>query len=541
MDARSYWNTFKGKTGQYWKHLPKQQREDLSAIEKDVIPFAAFPFEVAKAAATGDFGGAYRTAKAVPGHLNRSVDYLNKRTMSMRPYYSGFLQPGAGRRKSAPARLTKTQLAHAAVEAGRFWLSRKRKANTRPRGARPVKARRRVAPKKGVRWLQGRGTTGPKFRRPKKLKAPAAAKFGSIVEWDYGGQHATPGSQTLFIGHTTNTPNKVLQAVFMALIRKLYLKAGVPIKSFRDDVWNPFAADTSQHGNIYVEYKTHDQASGWVATTLNIVVSNDDTYLDLATRLFGAVRTVYTALDEEGQRTFELVDMFLSSGVVTTNNSFIEAKVELTGAKVNLMMSNRFKLQNISTAEQGVTGDHAHELVGHVEQNPMVGKCYETVGSNGFIPKIILDGSPLGVNVVTNNNTGLMEFESGDLGAKWQPDFNRPPSRFYFKNVKRMSPVGIGPGQIRQSSLSETKTIGLNALFKKYRGNMNSLNVQELSYLGRTRMYAFEKSMHTDSDNEPDMRVAWELHGYISCTISCHYQATAPSVLLESTTGTTDL
>lgn len=556
MDPRYLWRNFKGKTERYWKYAPKSVRDDLNVLESEVVPIAAYPAELSGQLGSGDFKGAWKTTKSLPGHFERANQHLINKLTGGKGNMNSLVPFGFGRPRKKVA-VTRSKAAtlrqlmmHPAVQ---NVLGRVAKGAIRRRASAPVARKygpvrkktlvRTFAKKRGsgYRQLVGRGTLAGKFKVPRFIRPSNATKFGSVLMWDRAGQHSVPGAECLYIGHSSLAPGRLVLSVFMTLVRKLFGKAGIPVRSFRDEVWNNYSVNTGEnYGSIYFEYRHRDATTGWTANILlGRAMVAEDTFISVAEACVTAFKTFYAALDEEAQRTLILTSCWYTSSV--SPQSLKHAKLILSSAMVNISMSSKLKIQNISTAEAGAVGDHAHELVGHVEQNPMVGKAYDTQSCNGFTPKMQLDGSP--PEFVADNDTGFFEAESGDaaIGSRYEADLKRPPSRFYFKKVSKVASVGINPGAIRYSQISSSKKVPLSRLFRILRGYLAGSGTNELAFYGYSRMFALEKAMHTDSAAEPAIRCAWECHGTVSTTMYCPSQCTAPAVLYDTTTGTGDL
>lgn len=526
------WRDFKRTTGGYWQYLPTGVRDVLHVIDQHVQPLARIPNRFVTQVTTGDYRGAYNSGVEFINHIKAIRQYNSRFNFGYYPNEQAALDDMSGkviprqRRRSDPVRYggNMGNMPDMFEPVHRFvneYVNRQRR--------------------KSRNVLSVHGSYGKRFKRPKKKKPAKLSMNGAMITWDFCAQHDTPGDQSVFLGHHTTPGRKLIKALTMCLVRKLFMKAGIAIGSFRDEVWNPFQTDVTSIGGIFYMYKWHDQTIGWTAQLgSGVTISNDQTYIDVAASLENAFRADYTALDEEAQRTFTIKEIWLTAGITAANNTWKEAILNLDGAKVHIKSQTKLKMQNISTAEAGAAGDHAHELVGHVEQNPMSGKVYELRGANVLAPKVILGSVPFGTEGVADNDDGYLEFETANVASAYQTDFKRPPSRHYFKRVQQQGPASLQPGQIRTSTLTHNTTIYLNKLFKLFRGNFNSANVKEIAYFGKTRVFAFEKSMHTDADNEPNMRLAWELHGFIGVGLTCGRRRAVPTVLVSTTTGTTD-
>ena len=190
-------------------------------------------------------------------------------------------------------------------------------------------------------------------------------------------------------------------------------------------------------------------------------------------------------------------------------------------------------------AQGGASAD-AHELMNHIEQNPLVGKAYQVWGQNGFTPKAS-DETTFNVNTIGNRYYGEFEFESGDFTGNQQQQVARPVSRHYWKKCSHTTPVHVNPGQFKTSKVESSFSIPLSNFLRKLRGILEDTYSYQTIYLGSAKMYGLEKSMHTDSNNEPNLKVASDIHGFCGVYITYSNQTIMPVYNSATVTGSTPL
>ena len=81
-----------------------------------------------------------------------------------------------------------------------------------------------------------------------------------------------------------------------------------------------------------------------------------------------------------------------------------------------------------------------------------------------------------------------------------------------FYRVKARSMVKLGPGIIKSSNLSYEKTLTvdgfLRAMLQEYESTTHVFP------FGKSVLFAFEKMMHTDDADEPDMNIGYEINNF---------------------------
>lgn len=552
MTVRDTFSAFKRKTGRYWQYLPKGTRRDLEVLENEVVPFAAGPAEAFGQLATGDFKGAYTTAKNWGGHLNRSVDYL--KTKSYPKMYSayGFMNPGAGSRAVAKPRsraVTRSQSSMASRAASLLanphvrravgsLISRGTRSSSFPsltfrsRGTRSS-GRRRAPPRLAAGRKNRYVTTGRfygRFKKPVRVGKTSYASKGALIRTEKGG--VVTQDKCVYVGHTNNARDKVMRVVFHALIRKLAKMMGNDFNSFKAEQDHDGASVVSSiHYRVFYflgddkEKFTYVYAPGadptWESVADGLLAGLKS---DIQTQLQARV-TAGAGDYKKGSSRINLYEIF----AYTSNANYTPiARIPLHQAFVKVFLKSELTIQNRTLANSGANPEH-HDSMLDVENNPVEGWAYGT-GGNGFMLAFNDDYVAPSVQALGDDESGLITMDPSDanLTTNQQDLYQRPPRAWAFRNTRRQVRVRLPPGGLKRSSCMSSKTVHINKLVNMYASWWKGLENDYKNYLGTSKMYAFEKMMHTNV-TEPDMSIGYEVNNLYGAIV--YYKT--PKVMVD--------
>lgn len=353
-----------------------------------------------------------------------------------------------------------------------------------------------------------------KFRRQRRVRVGKIAAYGAMIKTEYGGEVTDP--ECVFVGHSTCAPEKVLRVAVMAILRRLFKKAGIDIKAFSDSPreWVSPPSGASGVGN-FIYYFSDGEVSA--VTERQIGMGLSDNYDDLATSIVSDMKTQFASVNQPHLHKFDLM-LFTQNSV--TAHPTVPHRLEASKLFVDLVLGSELTIQNRTIASTGGTGDE-HRDATDVQNNPLEGYGYYCSGnsfrlasrkSTTAFPEF---GPDLTYGQITQTYTTVNSNNAED-GA----NVIRPPNAFFFKNTKRTQKHRVMPGTMKKSSLKWRKTYHINKLMRLLEHWFAANGVEGTSvFIGSARMFAWEKLMHTRGATEPDMIVGYECNNFYGATV----------------------
>ena len=129
-----------------------------------------------------------------------------------------------------------------------------------------------------------------------------------------------------------------------------------------------------------------------------------------------------------------------------------------------------------------------------------------------------------------DNNSGLIDggdIDTNGVTAEMLDLLQRPPSNNMFVGTRKINNVRLGPGQIKGSTIRYKSQISLARLMRAFVPHLQS--GQHTFWHATSRLFAFEKMMHTDDATEPDMNIGYEINSFYSAVL----RTTKPRVLVQ--------
>jgi hypothetical protein len=370
----------------------------------------------------------------------------------------------------------------------------------------------------GYRRFNTTGNFVGRFKKVQRVYHSRFAKYGFKMRSEKGG--TVSQDKCVYIGHSTGARAKLVKTFWSALLRKLMLLAGQQICTFKEVV-SPEV--TVKPGTIRIDYSTLEDGTTESSITVNMNVG--DTYEELASTMATNWNTAVAASDY----TLRIHRVrYIPQADETSGADSHEFKLDCTRATFTFRVTSNMKIQNRTLAATGAgDGEHQHHM-NSVENNPLQGKSYYKLGG-GFRFKWSNDAS----NTFTlhpDDSSGLIEGDPDDatLSTEMQDLLQRPPATTSFWNCKHGGNVKLGPGTIKSSNLSYSKTLSVNAFLKALHSENESASKHTFPY-AKCKMFALEKMMHTDDADEPDMNIGYEINNFYQGVI----RTRLPSILVD--------
>lgn len=287
---------------------------------------------------------------------------------------------------------------------------------------------------------------------------------GGIV--DGGAQTSTAGN-TVVVGHCTMPKRTVLKCMFRAIVKQLFIRVGTTnISNFNDVIPGATAGSL-----IRLRYYTTAEAS---LSNLDYNVTTTTTYEDCASNLLIAFETASAEISQ-----IELQDISFQPGAADRLLAYVI--MDLRTARLHFYSKSTLKFQN-RTVNDAADDEQS------VDNVPLYGKMYYGIGN--------------GTGAVNRNSiytTASRDFIADDTNGvmskvpteRW---YQEPVGPEMLEKVSKFGKIHLDPGQIKTSSLTTKKSIGVNQLIKAVAVN-NILPVVNHTrhYLGHYRFMMVEK------------------------------------------------
>lgn len=342
------------------------------------------------------------------------------------------------------------------------------------------------------------------FATPNKRKSSVFAREGCSLRVEAAGNVSQ--DKCVYIGQGTGASQQVRKVVCRAITRKLALMLGYKPTSMEDVV------QTSVNPIIRL-YLRLNAETDMTSTESTSTASANATWSDVA----GLLEALLSSMISLSDHSIKLDEIVIERSTDSATFTPVDRKVlNCRGLKVELSVMSQLRIQNRTRAhtEPGLETAAAAQDANNVENNPIHGKVFEHGGSS-FQMKNRFD-TVNSFSLATNTSTGLIGTQDIDTSGLEQPQIDllqRAPSRHTFVGVKHVNSVSLQPGEIKTSVLKYNKIVKFDKLLREMQRVFDSTSSQHM-FMFNSRLYAFEKMMHTDDAEEPNINIGYELNSF---------------------------
>lgn len=355
------------------------------------------------------------------------------------------------------------------------------------------------------------------FRRGGNIKPGKYVKYGALMRTEKGG--SASWDKCVYIGHSTSARSKVLRIFWFAVIRRLAWKCGMPIASMKNKVQEEGTTVGFSPGDIKVHHKRAWEAQGLSIVTYTIPA--DATWETVADGVMAAMDTVMLDTESTGGAALDHITWDAKTEEASGKNLPPRGELRLKDCSVFLSCSSTMMIQNRTVATTAAEAEHAQNMLS-VENNPLIGKSYFKHGTSF---RYRFNNQYTGIaNAVLNPNDSTavisLDPDAATLTTEMKDLLQRPPLASAFVGVKRCGSVRLGPGAIKKSYLSYQRKASVNQLWNKLlEAQRHPADVGYVNFFGKSKVFAFEKMMHTDAADEPDINIGYEVNNVYKCVI----------------------
>jgi len=329
-----------------------------------------------------------------------------------------------------------------------------------------------------------------KFNTPRKIKANLETMYlkkGFMIGNEIYGTCSDPFA--VYVHHSTYDATLMANAFAGALIRKLFLKAGLPITDRNGLIPATSLLDAT---GFRLEFYQQQSATGALAgSTFDTgAASTLQTIIDAWVGANSLASSVETYLKSGSSFSPYSISLYANDVGVTTTSHRLLAKILLQNEVVDFNITSKITMQNRTKADGAL--DFATD---RIDNQPLIGTCYK------------FKNEPRLKNVDTNSQqiflqgttpTGLKLFGAATFTTPagqvdhWE---NRPNAKI-FSNCHKAASTILQPGQMKSSYLSFNLNGKLNNLFPKLRLEASS-TTQVTGIKCLSEMFVFEEKMRT--------------------------------------------
>lgn len=348
-----------------------------------------------------------------------------------------------------------------------------------------------------------RGKFKKPTRRGRSNKLTRMADKGLLHVAEICGQVEDP--DCVYLSHMALDPTQVITMIIQVLLRKLFAKHGITIRSVNEEIAGADPTNSSGYQIRLMAQTVEPGASGYYS--LQSVDTGDNASLATLSASFldnfikyssGYSTTSTTGNANNSVELFSFQLYLLQSGVwvrAVSDVRFLEETVTIRGKSV-------MKIQN--RTENG-TGTNATDVVNN---NPLQGRIYNFKG----VPKAKVPGmfnlerpSIIGGGVVLAR---AAEFTSAAVAS----GMKEPPIPTIFYNCTSSSKVKLQPGALKTMSVSTKITKKLLPFLKqiRYQAGVNAVGFVTTYSIFKTQMIALEDMINVDVSEK--ILVAYELN-----------------------------
>lgn len=350
---------------------------------------------------------------------------------------------------------------------------------------------------------------GP-FRGARRLRAGIYAKHGCTLRVEAAGNVSQ--DKCVYIGHGTGATNQIAKIAFQAIVRRLATKVGFKPTSMDDKVNSSY---TNALGLIGYRYTT--VLSGQNSVLKTNTIPSGSTWNDVANQLNADFVNTFGS----GSTNIDITEFYIAKYNDSVTPTIVDEHImNARKLKCVFYVVSELKIQNRTKAhtEVGAETDAAAQSALNVENNPLEGKVYMKKGNLFKLKNQYQTGSSFQLVTGRDNAViGTQDIDTSGLSTEQQSILSRPPSRYSFIGVNKEGRVTLGPGNIKSSVVTHRFKIGANKLFRSmthlYDGS------SDYFFACKSKMFAFEKMMHTDDADEPDMDIGYECNTTYKCAV----------------------
>lgn len=389
------------------------------------------------------------------------------------------------------------------------------------------------------------GPYGGSFKKPKKLKRTMDSRvlsqgclkiveqYGSIIDPD-----------CVYLQHSTGFLNEIGRTLAIAILRKLFIKAGFKITNNHNEV--VFAVTDA--GGIITEYSdgiklvltTRDPITS-AKTNIYFDTSDNQTFVNICDAWTDFPNYFINYMRNQNTNEPYKVALYRRDFATVVNGHTLAAEIYLEDSHMELNFVSNLCIQNRTRA--ATTGGTASEELdmSRVDVQPLKGWIYEFKNADSRVRH-----SGTTTNLLYNTNqyfntmkdSGMLLIPGSMYGAPvtgvQKYGATEPLDPKYFANIAKATKIVLQPGEMKKTTFSWN-------LSGKITNTLRKLKVQKWDgvgffsgMIGKSQMIALEEVMRTPSSNKIEIAYERELKIGAVVKIAMKQALLEPAVISEN-------
>jgi len=348
------------------------------------------------------------------------------------------------------------------------------------------------------RYGRGRvkGKSSKRIVSKKRKTSKALALRGASKHIEHGGiVQRSAANNSVQVGHATLAHNTVLRQMFMAVLKQLFHRLGLDVRTPTDPILLTAGAV------IQLGYKLEPEAA---PTSINFPIGLPATLTLITDWFVDSTRPWFNAADESDV-TFTYISYWPKADINSQVTSSV--RMDMTNCTVDVKCVSNMRIQN-----RTLFSPETPDTTLNVDTMPLIGYVYSGTG-NG--PEYYNGAGSLSIN----NYHG--DAVSGVINPNETPYVvpTDPISKLLFKGVKRQRKLRLMPGSIVNFKLSATHHKNFSSMFNVIAKFLNPADESKIA-LGKFQFISVEKEM--DAGPSGDFKFAVEVK--YACTVIAHFK-----------------
>lgn len=360
-----------------------------------------------------------------------------------------------------------------------------------------------------------------RFPKTKKVRQTETSKILSLGFEETNEYHGrVEDANAVYIHHTTFVLNATAGVIRNALIRKLFLIAGISIPDRLQvlPLQEPFSGS-----GFRITYQRIDPHNGGSSYHSYDTVSTDSfqSMCDNFSHFYNYLISVMSADDHTdlGHLFLYQSDRYTAEGA---GEFKLAAKMDMNNTSITLVQSSLIKVQNRTAGSGAAGGENPDKSIDRVDSQPLDGRIYDYTNLEPRLKSQKIDPNPLEDALInTASVLGLRLIK----GAQLNIALNNEPVPQKWINCNKTTRLSLMPGHMKTSRITHRLSGKFNNIMKKLR-LIDTTALSCYGGSGKSQMLMFQEILRTDSANL--ITIQYECLKKTGCYVSRYSRSTTP-------------
>lgn len=340
-----------------------------------------------------------------------------------------------------------------------------------------------------------------KFKKPKrkfggKKEAVSLKKGYEVYDETWG---AINDPHCVYVGHSTQHLDAIVEAITGGLLRKLFRKAGIVINNSDQEL--PLQYYNNSIGMAIV-FQTRSSTTSALPNppTMDYQIPNNETWKTLlsnVTNMKQYFKDYITNYSTDKTPYMLSLYSFDTYGVAQVAYR-LSSQMNLENEVVHLNLWSQLMVQNRTQGQTASAGDMTLE---RLDNQPLSGWLYEFKHGTARMRQ----SGATGTDVIASNNAQFADFKTNGVrlirSAEVDADYQDPPNPRIFGNLAKASKIMLNPGQMKRVTISHKFVNKLPTLLNKLKAQCEYISGFWTLIPGKSQFVALQESLRTSSSN----------------------------------------